>query len=204
MARWIEAVEAAQFKPVEGGYVFTAPSPLLFAAARRYRVNDMQKVAIAARMLHTRRVVVRYALAISLIFSLAAVAAAINLAPAGPTPGNLLIAAAAIVGGILLLIIPVQIYSTRAMAPLLVGLPQTAERITLRDRLETMAKVASYKYLVLQGLFWIMLGVLMVYNLFRYPDLSWLFIAVVALSAVDLGYFVYLAILKARLRRRAG
>ena len=50
MPRWYERANEASFKPVEGGYVFQAPSPWIFARPSYYLVSDAKKAEISARL----------------------------------------------------------------------------------------------------------------------------------------------------------
>jgi hypothetical protein len=53
---WIEGLEAAAFKQVENGYVYSATS--LVGRARHYLVNDAQKAEIIKRMMQTQKVLI--------------------------------------------------------------------------------------------------------------------------------------------------
>jgi hypothetical protein len=201
---WIAAIEAAQFKRVDGGYVFTAPGALLFGRARRYLVNEAQKADIEARMRRTRRMIVPLAIVFTSLMIIGIAALAVFLLDPGlPTVTRALFVLVPTVVVMLVAIIPVHIYGARALQPLLVGLPQTSERITLRDRIETMAKATSFRHLLGWALFSLVLGGLMVLNLLKNPDLIWLYAFGAVLFGLNAAYFIFLAILKVTLERRA-
>jgi hypothetical protein len=205
---WIEAIEAAQFKRVEGGYVFTAPNPRLFGPARSYLVNEAQKADIAARLRRARRTIAPFVIVLNtlMIIGVAALAAFL-LDYSLPTVTKALIVVVptvvAMLVTMLVTIVPVQVYSERALRRLLAGLPQTPERITFRDRAETVTKVTSFRNLLGWGLFSFALGGLMVFNLLKYPDLVWLFAFGAVLFGLSAASFIFLAIVKAKLGRRA-
>ena len=52
--RWYARANEASFKPIEGGYVFQAPSPWMFARPRYYLVSAAKKAEISAHLARWR------------------------------------------------------------------------------------------------------------------------------------------------------
>jgi hypothetical protein len=102
-----------------------------------------------------------------------------------------------------------HVYLMRSMRPLLADLPRTDERITVSDQLHSLAGAISGKLLALGGIGG---GMMTIGNIVSIVDaiaedrggskLYWPIFGLV-FGALLTSYFAYLAVLKARLKRRA-
>jgi hypothetical protein len=129
-ARWYARANEASFKPIEGGYVFQAPSPWMFARPRYYLVSAAKKAEISVhldrwRLLLFLPVLGMICLALVPLFLVAVFA--LLMAP--------------------LIAVP-QIYLARALRPLLADAPRTDERIKFAEQLPRIAAAVSTKLLV--------------------------------------------------------
>ena len=155
MPRWYERANEASFKPVEGGYVFQAPSPWIFAWPSYYLVSDAKKAEISTRLGRWRLLLLMVGPAV-LCFMLPVI-----LFPA--TIGRLFLPLYQQLGTglfapflfvvLMLLMAPLiavpQIYLARALRPLLADAPPTEERIKLAEQLPRVAGAMSSKMLVI-------------------------------------------------------
>jgi hypothetical protein len=150
MRKWYDGAEDAAFKPVWGGYVAQLPAASLIGRSRRYFVNAAQKDEIAATLRHQRR-----SLLVLLLFvvPLGAVLGLLmgvlhnqdpGLSPLWFALGYLLLTVVVFLAAVLR-----SICLMRSLQPMLATLPRTAERITLREQVETIAKRVSGTVLVL-------------------------------------------------------
>jgi hypothetical protein len=210
MAKWYEGAEEAAFKPVAGGYVFQPPSlGWPFARSRCYLVNEAQKAELAACLRAQRRRVFLMLVAYMLIVVGLMVAVGISgSAPRISSAEFIAIVIATPLAGMLIAIVP-HIYLVRTMRPLLADLPRTDERITLRDQLQSLAAAISGKLLLLGGIGG---GMMVIGNIVSIVDaiaedrggskLYWPIFGLV-FGALLSSYFAYLAVLRAKLKRRA-
>jgi hypothetical protein len=208
MARWYEGGEEAAFKPVAGGYIFQPPSPYWpFASSGGYMVNEAQKSELATCLRRQRRRVLLLLVAYVLIVTALMVAGDLSGA-AARMPGfqPIAIVTATALAAIPIVILP-HIFLMRSLRPLLAGLTHTDERITIGDRLESLAAAISGKLLWLGGIGG---GMMLVGNLVSVIEAvaedrggSKLYLALFGLlcGALLTSYFVYLALLKSKLKR---
>lgn len=219
MARWYEAVNQASFKSAPGGYVFQSPNVWMFGRPRYYLVTEAQKAAILPHMGHWRLRLLLVVLAEALL--LGSLIAFVNLAPATflrlVAPAFQFGVGAFAVGMfalmILVLIPPMlvpQVYLNRSLAPVLAAASPTDQRIALGDQLPKIAGSISVWVMAL-GLFGgvCIIGAALAGLVEAYLEghwksaLFWPFLPPFAVGALVTSYFVYLWILRARLRRSA-
>jgi hypothetical protein len=150
MGGWFEGVGTAAFRPVDNGYVFSAPC---FAGpSRRYLVNEGQKMAIAECMRQTYLVVLPAALIWSTLVTTIVVAVAISLKRNGSLLPILWMTAMAI-AALIPAIAAAHIYLVHKLRPLLAGLQPTSERgFTSGERFKLQAAHTSWLRLVVMGL----------------------------------------------------
>jgi hypothetical protein len=155
MPRWYERANEASFKPAEGGYVFQAPSPWIFARPSYYLVSDAKKAEISARLGRWRLLLLMVGPAILCLML------PVILFPS--TIGRLFLPLYQQLGTglfapflftvLMLLMAPLiavpQIYLARALRPLLADAPPTEERIKLAEQLPRVAGAMSTKLLVI-------------------------------------------------------
>jgi uncharacterized membrane protein len=210
MAKWYEGAEEAAFKPVAGGYVFQPPSLYWpFARARGYLVNEAQKAELADCLRRQRRriflLIVVYVIGFGLTAAFGLSGGGQRISPVG----FIAIVMVTVLAVILIAIVP-HIYLMRTLRPLIADLPRTDERITLRDQLHSLAAAISGKLLVLGGIGG---GLMIIGNIVSIVDAiaqdragSTLFWPIFGLvfGALLASYFAYLALLKAKLKRRPG
>jgi hypothetical protein len=150
MRKWYDGAEDAAFKPVWGGYVAQLPAASLIGRSRRYFVNAAQKDEIAATLQRQRRsllVLLLFIVPLSAVLGL--LMGVLHNQDPGLSPlwfalGYLLLAVVVFLAAVLQ-----SIYLMRSLQPMLATLPRTAERITLREQVETIAKRVSGTVLVL-------------------------------------------------------
>jgi general stress protein CsbA len=143
----------ALFKETAGGYLFRAPNPWLFGAGKHYLTNDSQR----AEILEIGKV--RYPVVSALAFVLAIVAC-----PLGSTLVVYLLSGHAEpdgtdVGAIVLLTVVSLVVSLlvvtqpryRRLRPILMRLPRSDQKLTLRDIQKTQLKAISLKKLLILG-----------------------------------------------------
>jgi hypothetical protein len=216
MAKWYEAANEASFKATDGGYVFQSPNPWIFARPRYYLVNDTQKAAISERMRHWR------ILMLSLMMVTFAVAgsfiAFVTLSPAtfvglfrpviqGGMGFFVLVLSLLMAAVVVPMVLVPHIYLMRGLRRLLGNAPRTSERITVADQLPKIAASLSSKVLVvgmISGVVMIAGAILLLVDAFFEGHLARSIVYLMPLpifGGLTTAYFVYLAKLKAQLRR---
>ncbi len=210
MAKWYEGAEEAAFKPVAGGYVFQPPSlSWPFASSRGYLVNEAQKAELAACLRgQRRRIFFLLVVYVLIVLGLMVAVGMSGSAPRIPSVEFIAIVTVTALAVVPIVIVP-HISLVRTMRPLLADLPRTDERITLGDQLHSLAGAISGKLLALGGIGG---GMMTIGNIVSIVDaiaedragsrLYWPIFGLV-FGALLTSYFAYLAILKARLKRRA-
>ena len=144
---WIQTkdrVRSAFLRPVPGGYIFRAPNPKVFGAADHYLVNEAQRDAIVAIMVH-RRTPLLLALCLGGLV-LAASAGLIVLAPGYPTTVSIAVIAT-IMLAVLLSISLSESRKLRQLQPILADARRTDQRITLAEINQTIRDGNSYPHL---------------------------------------------------------
>ncbi len=209
--RWYERANEGSFKPVEGGYVFQAPSPWGFARPSYYLVSEAKKAEISARMGRWRLLLLMVGMPVILCLGLPVIFPS--------TIGRLFLPLYEQLGAGLfmpflfivftLLAVPLiampQIYLARALRPLLVDAPLTEERIKFAEQLARIAGALSTKMLVISlvaALAMIAAGGLMLLAAFLEGHLSSLVLSASIFVAMGGGlgtiYLIYLLKLKAK------
>lgn len=157
------AVEAAMFKRVPDGFVFRAPTLWPFGRGRFLLADELRKAEIVARVAGPGR----WKLLLAFVVWIAAYAAAI----AGwarlsgheePTVGEVIVMFAL---AVVSLLICVQTWYVLTVKPVIADLPQSAERISYRDRLDAMRKSISQQSWLMAGAVWSVVCVLNVHFL---------------------------------------
>jgi hypothetical protein len=207
MAKWYDGAEQAAFKQTTGGYVFELPTfKSYFVRQPGYLVNEAQKARLAELLRRQRRQV----LGLLMLYIFAGITLIAGLAAAGAvrmlSPMEFIGVVALCTLGVVPIVLVPQLVLLRAARPLLAGQSRTDERITMSDRLRAIAVSVSPK------IFWIGIAGgagMIIGNGMNLAD------ALVAgrtgtrllgpmfslgCGALLTGYFVYLLILKRRLR----
>jgi hypothetical protein len=210
MAKWYEGAEESAFKQVAGGYVFQPPSlSWPFARSRGYLVNEAQKAELTDCLRRQRRqiflLLVAYVLiAVGLTVTVGLSASAVRI----PGAEFIVIVTVTALAVVPIVILP-HFYLMRSIRPLLTGLPRTDERITVGDQLRSLAVAISGKLLLLGGIGG---GTMIIGDIVSIVDAiaedragSRLYGPIFGLlfGVLLTSYFAYLAILKAKLKRRA-
>ena len=155
MPRWYERANEASFKPVDGGYVFQAPSPWIFARPSYYLVSDAKKAEIFSCLGRWRLLLLLPGPAIlCLMLPVILFPSVIGrlLSPLYQQLGTGLFAPFLFTVLMLLmapLIVMPQIYLARALRPLLADASPTKERIKLVEQLPKLAAQMSTQLLII-------------------------------------------------------
>jgi hypothetical protein len=210
MAKWYEGAEEAAFKPVAGGYIFQPPSLYWpFGRPRGYLINEAQKAELAACLRRQRRQIFFLVVVYFLIVTVLMVAVGLSVGARRISPvGFIAIVMVTALPVVPLVIVP-HIYLMRTLRPLIADLPRTDERITVGDQFHSLAAAISGKLLLLGGIGG---GMMVIGNIVSIIDaiaedrggskLLWPIFGLV-FGALLASYFAYLALLKAKLKRRA-
>jgi hypothetical protein len=136
-------LEEAQFKRVPEGWLFTTPSPWVFARRRTYLVTDAQKPALAAAVRRGRYV--RLILIIPTVLLLVAV---FFLYPSLLNARSLVtwLAFGAFIVAFTYII---TIGDHLAVRPLLHDLPRSSQKISFADMMERQSQIMSVRALVI-------------------------------------------------------
>ena len=149
--RWYARANEASFKPTEGGYVFQAPSPWMFARPSYYLVSAAKKEEISAHLARWRLLLFLPVLGMICVM-VPAIGFPSLLSPLyrqlGPSLFPLFLFTAFTLLMAPLIAVP-QIYLARALRPLLADAPRTDERIKLAEQLPMVATAVSTKLLVI-------------------------------------------------------
>jgi hypothetical protein len=149
MGNWYEGAEAATFKQMENGYVYS--NPWYIGPSRRYLVNEAQKAAITARMQQLRWVM-PFGAILGLFAGLIVAAVVQSMVKPGPMVWDIRWFALmlAVVAPIMAI---AYLFLVRKLRPLIAGLPPTRERVTWSDRLKVQAAHTSWSWIVGIGAF---------------------------------------------------
>ena len=217
MAKWYEAANEASFKATDGGYVFQSPNPWIFARPRYYLVNDTQKAAISERMRRWR--ILLLTLMMVTFALIGSIFAFITLSPGtffGLFRPVIQVVGVGFFGTVFSLLLAVvvmpmvlvpHIYLMRGLRRLLSNAPRTSERITVADQLAKIAASVSSKVLVvgiIGGVVMIVGAILSLVDAFFEGHLARSIAYSTPLlvsGGLAIAYLVYLAKLKAQLRR---
>jgi hypothetical protein len=161
MGSCYEGAEAAAFRQVENGYIYS--SPWFVGPSRHYLVNEAQKAAITERVRQLRWVMPVGAI-VGLFIGFFVVAMILSMVkPDRMTWDNrwfaLMLAAAAPI------MATAYMYMIYKLRPLVAGLPPTRERVTWSDRLKVRAARTSWSCLLGVG---VPFGVLVLLSVLRF------------------------------------
>jgi hypothetical protein len=208
MASLFDRAVDASFKPVPGGYEFRRPNPWLFGFWRTYLVNDAQKEVLAAFVRQRQRLILGL-LAVYLLMGMVATVLFQLLGPPDLASGAFLaIVVAAMLGMLALALVP-HLYLMRKIEPLLAELQRTDEQATLHQQLFGVAAVISPLHLALGGGGGFLVAASNVKSLADLiaqgaaaSELVWSAFGLL-IGFLLASYFLYLAILRRRLKRNA-
>jgi hypothetical protein len=163
---WREAVnaveiEVASFQPVEGGYLYEAPSALIFAPGARYIVSEAQKTELLA-ILTPRRPMLRIILIVAAVLALVLAETVVLRTVLGhdqPTVFDffklaMMTAVPAYIAGLVIM----HRHLRRLQRILGTAVP-TQKRRTILERLQAVGAGMSTKKLVLLSTFWSVMGI---------------------------------------------
>jgi hypothetical protein len=208
MASWQDRAVETSFKPTEGGYIFQCPNPWLFGRMRRYLVNEAQKETLAACLRQRQRFIL-WLMAIYLLiaFGLTSLFQSMTSTLDPQTPGVYAVLALTMLVMFGLAMAP-HLYLMRKIGPLLAQLPPTEHGISLREQIFGVAAVISNLHLVLGGGGGFLIAVANAKTIAEElyegrvdSQLIWSGFGLLA-GALFMSYFVYLAILKRKLKRK--
>jgi hypothetical protein len=154
-------IEAASFQPVEGGYLYEAPSALIFAPGARYIVSEAQKAELLA-ILTPRRPMLRIVLIVAAVLALILAETVVLRTVLGhdqPTVLDfvklaIITVAPAYIAGLVLM----RRHLRRLQRILRTAVP-TQKRRTILERLQAVVAGMSTKKLVLLAIFWSVMGI---------------------------------------------
>jgi len=137
-----KGVEEAQFKRTESGWIFSAPNPWTFGWRRSYRVDDVHKAALAlcvrrGRYFRLLVLILMYALPLATFWHFPSLLRA-------PSPWAWLLLA---LFYFVICMVSINFCDYLPVRRLLIGLPQTAERISIVEMHSTQARSMSVKAL---------------------------------------------------------
>jgi hypothetical protein len=208
MASLFDRAVEASFKPVPGGYEFRRPNPWLFGFWRTYLVNDAQKEVLAAFVRQRQRLILGL-LAIYLLMGFVATVLFQALGPPDLAPAAFLAVVVAAMLGMLALALVPHLYLMRKIEPLLAELQRTDEQATLHQQLFGVAAVISPLHLALGGGGGFLVAASNVKSLADLiaqgaaaSELVWSAFGLL-IGFLLASYFLYLAILRRRLKRNA-
>ena len=149
MGNWYEGAEAATFKQMENGYVYS--NPWYVGPSRCYLVNEAQKAAITARMQQLRWVM-PFGAILGLFAGLIVAAVVQSMVGSDRWVWDIRLFALmlAVVAPIMAI---AYIYLLQKLHPLIAGLPPTRERVTWSDRRKIRAAHTSWQWIVGLGVF---------------------------------------------------
>jgi hypothetical protein len=206
MASWYERAVQASFKQTDDGIVFQCPNPWLLGW-RSFRVNEAQKESLAVCLRERQRLILRL-LAIYLLvaFGLTMLFQWKGVPSDLPTADFIAIVVLTLLGMLAIALVPHLLFMRR-IRPLLAELQRADEPMTLHQQLFGVAAVISNLHLALGGLGGFLVAVSNINSIAQalaegqpLSDLSWPLFGVLA-GVLLASYFLYLAILKWRLKR---
>ena len=208
MASLFDRAVETSFKPTEGGYEFRCPSPLLFGSWRNYLVNDAQKEVLAAHLRQRQRLILRLMAVYLLIAFGATMLFQSSGAPDTSSYGFLAVVVLTLLGMLALALVP-HLYLMRRIAPMLAQLQRTDEQATLHQQLFGVAALISPVHLALGGLGGFLIAASNVKSIADEiaaggggSELLWSAIGLL-IGVLMASYFIYLTVLRRRLKRKA-
>jgi len=207
MASLYERAVQASFTPAPDGHVFRCPSPWLFGHWRSYLVSEAQKRGLMVFLRFRRQLLIRYLLAYVLVGALLSVLASTQPAMqdlSTTAMGALVVVALAAMMSVM--VVP-HLYLLRKMQPILAQAKRTDGLGTLREQIFGVAEVVPTGLLVVGGIGFLLAAFSSVDSLAQ-AVAEGASVWRLAESGVGLlvstlltTYFIYLVILKRRLKR---
>jgi hypothetical protein len=208
MAAWYERAVQTSFKPTADGYEFRCPNPWLFGHWRRYLVNEAEKESLAVCLRQRQRLV----LWLMAVYVLVGLGLTLLFGPSTTVPdptnaGFLAFVALAMLGMLALALVP-HLYLMRRIEPLLAPLQRADEPTTLRQQVFGVATVISNFHLAAGGLGGFLIAASNIKTIAeglsegRPGSELYLSAAGLLVGVLMASYFLYLAILKRRLKRK--
>lgn len=149
-------IEAASFQPVEGGYLYEAPSALIFAPGARYIVTEAQKAELLT-ILTPRRPMLRIILIVAAVLALVLVETVVLRTVLGHDQPTVLVffklAIITVVPAYIAGLVLMRRHLQRLQRILRTAVP-TLKRRTILERLQAVGTGMSTKKLVLLATFW--------------------------------------------------
>jgi len=148
MSKAGDQVRALLFKQVAGGYVFRAPNPRVFGSTNHYLVNEQQRDEILAIMTPRRPVLmlVLWTCGFLLALGTAVVLMAAYVDDVYPVTFLIVQTAVMLLVAILMLHLSAS-RKLRQLQPILAGVPQTDQRITIAEIRQAINQGQSYQQL---------------------------------------------------------
>jgi hypothetical protein len=203
MARWLEGIQEAAFRPAAaGGHIFMSPHPWLFARPRYYLVNNVQKATIV-EYLRRRALLALWFIPVAFVL----IAVFFGLLAYGALPRLSPILAGVSFAAVLFLpmVIVPHVYLMRKLAPVVRNLPRSDQKFTVGQQFGGVAR-AMPKWLVYAGMaggILMILGAFMgMYDLYSEarPAARWIApMTSMAGGIIFVAYFAYLASLKKKM-----
>ena len=134
MAGGFDKLAETVFKEVPGGYVWHAPHPWLFGPRQFYFVTDAQKAAILECFRGEQRILIPM-LIVGIVLVVALVAAFTYF-----KLNSILIFTLGIVVALVPTVAVPHVYLIRRLAPIMIGLPKSDQRITQREFHQKLAE----------------------------------------------------------------
>jgi len=197
------------FTPTEGGYTFRYPSPWLFGHWRSYLVSEAQKRGLMVFLRFRRQLLLRYLVAYVLVGALLSVLASTQPAMSNlssTATGAIIVAA---LGAMLAVMVVPHLYLLRKMEPILAQATRTDGLGTLGEQIFGVADVVPVGLLVVGGTGFFLAALSSVDSLAEAIAqgadawrLAWPG-AGLLVSTLLTSYFIYLIVLKRRLKRGA-
>jgi hypothetical protein len=209
MASWYDRAVQTSFKPApEGGYVYRCPNPWLFGHWRSYLVDEAQKESLSVHLRQRQRLILwLMGFYLLVAFGLTLMFGSSGRAPDPTTGGFYAFVALALLGMLALALVP-HVYLMRKIEPMLARLQRAEEPMTLHEQLFGVAAVISNLHLALGGLGGVLVVIANLKTIVEYlseggfgTQLLWPGFGLVFGSLLA-GYFLYLTILKRRLKRK--
>ena len=204
-----KAIESWFTPADEGGYTFRYPSPWLFGHWRSYLVSEAQKRGLMVFLRFRRQLLLRYLVAYVLVGAVLSVLASTQPAMqdlSTTAMGALIVAALAAMVSVM--VVP-HLYLLRKMEPILAEAKRTDDLGSLRDQVFGVADVVPVGMLVIGGMGFLLAAFSSVDSLAEavaqggdFWRLVWPGAGLIV-STLLTTYFIYLIILKRRMKRDA-
>ncbi|HEY4407682.1 MAG TPA: hypothetical protein VGN55_23780 [Xanthobacteraceae bacterium] len=209
MASWYYNAVQTSFRPApEGGYVYRCPNPWLFGHWRSFLVNEDQKESLSVHLRARQRLILwLMGLYLLIAFGLTLVFGSSGSAPDPTSGGFYVFVAVALLGMLALALVP-HLYLMHKISPMLAQLPRAEAPLSLHEQLFGVAAVISNLHLALGGFGGVLIFIANAKTIVEYlsegvigTELIWPCFGLL-IGSLLAGYFLYLTILKRKLKRR--